>query len=175
MRSIEREEPTEEMVAEDRSRVLVVDDDPILLAVARRGLSKKYEVLDAPNGAAALWIASLNKPDLVILDLDLPDMAGHELMKRLREAVGCTAPVIVLTGSVRDADELAYLRAGVDDFLRKPYDMERLHARIDNILHRTTTAYVPAAVVVDVVPDPVPAGSHFSNGDVFVWTSGQDS
>ena len=175
MGTIEREEPIEEMVVEGRPRVLVVDDDPVLLAVARRGLSKRYEVLDAPNGAAALWIASLNKPDLVILDLDLPDMAGHDLMKRLRETVGCNAPVIVLTGSVRDSDELAYLRAGVDDFLRKPYDMDRLNARIDNILHRATTAYVPPAVVVDVAPDPVPAGSHFDDGEVFVWTSGQDS
>lgn len=157
------------------TRILVVDDDPALLAVARRGLSADYEVVDAPNGAAALWIASLNNPDVVILDLDLPDMPGYEVMTRLREKVGCTAPVIMLTGSIAEADELACLRAGVDDFLRKPYDMDRLKARIDNILKRPKATYAPKTVVADVAPEPVPAGVNFNDGDVFVWTSDQDS
>ena len=164
-----------ELSSLEHPRVLVVDDDPALLAVARRGLSGDYEVFDAANGAAALWIASLNNPDVVILDLDLPDMPGHEVMKRLRDKVGCMAPVIMLTGSVNESDELDCLRAGVDDYIRKPYDMARLKARIENILKRSPTAFVPQVVVADVTPEPVPAGSHFTEGDVFVWTADQDS
>ena len=161
-----------------RARVIVVDDDPALLAIARRGLSEEYYVVEAPNGAAALWAASLNKPDLVILDLELPDMPGYEVMEKLRDNVGCECPVIMLTGSARAEDELSCLRAGVDDFLHKPYDMTRLKERIANALrHRPapSTLYPPAEVVVDAIPEKVPAGSHFTEGEVFVWTLAEES
>lgn len=158
-----------------RARVVVVDDDPALLAVARRGLSGEYEVVEAPNGAAALWAASLNKPDVVIMDLELPDMPGNEVMQKLRDNVGCDCPVIMLTGSVKTEDEFDCLRAGVDDFLHKPYEMKLLKERIANVLKRRSVAYPPAEVVVDVVPEKVPAGSHFNDGEVFVWTLAEES
>lgn len=121
---------------ESRARVLVVDDDPALLAIARRGLSDQYEVAEAPNGAAALWTASLNKPDVVVLDLNLPDMPGYEVMEKLRANVGCDCPVIMLTGSHSAEDELTCRRAGVDDFIHKPYDMSLLKERLADALRR---------------------------------------
>jgi two-component system KDP operon response regulator KdpE len=155
--------------------VVVVDDDPALLAIARRGLSDDYLVVEAPNGAAALWAASLNMPDVVIMDLELPDMPGYEVMQKLRDNVGCECPVIMLTGSAKGQDELDCLRAGVDDFLHKPYDMELLKERISLALKHRKGAYPPAEVVVDVIPDKVPAGSNFNDGEVFVWTLAEES
>lgn len=169
------EESQAEAQSTARARVVVVDDDPALLAIARRGLSDEYHVVEAPNGAAALWAASLNKPDVVIMDLQLPDMPGYEVMEKLRDNVGCECPVIMLTGSEKTEDELACLRAGVDDFLHKPYDMKLLKERISLALKRRSIAYPPAEVVVDVIPEKVPAGSHFNDGEVFVWTLAEES
>ena len=123
-----------------RARVVVVDDDPALLAVARRGLSDEYHVVEAPNGAAALWAASLNKPDVVIMDLELPDMPGYEVMQKLRDNVGCECPVIMLTGAAKPEDELDCLLAGFDDFLYKPYEMKLLKERISLARKQWTSA-----------------------------------
>ena len=132
--------PRSEVVASSVGlpRVLVVDDDEAQVRLARRGLSERYEVIEAHNGEQAIREASLRRPDLIVLDLHLPDMTGVEVTKRLRESAATSMiPVIMLTGSTLDEDEMAGLRAGVDDYLHKPYDFARLKVRIENLITRS--------------------------------------
>ncbi|MBW3594149.1 MAG: response regulator [Actinobacteria bacterium] len=120
-----------------RPRVLVVDDDPDMLQVARRGLESEYEIVDASTGAGGVEVAKRVKPDAIVLDLDLPDISGFDVMKLMREKIGTSVPIIILTGSTEEDAEFISAQAGADDFISKPYDMERLKARIAlNLLKR---------------------------------------
>lgn len=124
-------------VSTNLPRVLVVDDDPVQLSMMERGLRGDYESITASTGHDALREANLRKPDLILLDLNLPDMRGVEVTKLLRESAATSLiPVIMLTGSNDQADEIASLRAGVDDFITKPFEFPRLQARIEKALLR---------------------------------------
>jgi two-component system, OmpR family, KDP operon response regulator KdpE len=109
-------------------RVLVVDDERAIRRFLRVSLGNDYTVFEAENGAVALQITVDNRPDLVILDLGLPDMDGVEVIRRLREWT--LVPIIVV--SVRDSEEdkVAALDAGADDYLTKPFSAAELLARI---------------------------------------------
>ncbi len=109
--------------------ILVVDDEPQLLRALRINLRvRDYEVYTAGTGAQALQQASRHPPDLVILDLGLPDLDGVEVIQGLR---GWTAaPIIVLSGRADAVDKVAALDAGADDYVTKPFGMEELLARI---------------------------------------------
>ncbi len=109
--------------------ILVVDDEPQLLRALRINLRvRDYEVYTADTGAQALQQASRHPPDLVILDLGLPDLDGVEVIQGLR---GWTAaPIIVLSGRADAVDKVAALDAGADDYVTKPFGMEELLARI---------------------------------------------
>jgi two-component system KDP operon response regulator KdpE len=110
-------------------RVLIVDDEPPIRKLLRMGLGTQgYEVIDAPNGKVALE-AMVNKPDLVILDLGLPDMQGMDLLRRIRvqnEGV----PILVLSSRGDEAAKVAALDFGADDYVTKPFGMDELLARI---------------------------------------------
>jgi len=110
-------------------RVLVVDDEPPIRKLLRMGLATQgYQILEAPNGKTALELMS-EKPDLIILDLGLPDVQGLDLLRTIRAADGAT-PIVVL--SSRD-DEIAKVQAldlGADDYVTKPFGMEELLARM---------------------------------------------
>jgi two-component system, OmpR family, KDP operon response regulator KdpE len=110
-------------------KVLIVDDEPPIRKLLRMGLSTQgYEILDAPNGKTALAMLE-SKPDLVILDLGLPDMKGHDLLAMMRardEAV----PIIVLSSRGDEAGKVQALDLGADDYLTKPFGMEELLARM---------------------------------------------
>ncbi|RTL49524.1 MAG: response regulator transcription factor [Bradyrhizobiaceae bacterium] len=110
-------------------KVLVIDDEPPIRKLLRMGLATQgYDILDAPNGKTALQLLG-EKPDLVILDLGLPDIQGHDLLQTIR-ARDSHVPIIVL--SSRD-DELGKVRAldlGADDYVTKPFGMDELLARI---------------------------------------------
>ena len=110
------------------TRILVVDDEPQILRALRINLRvREYEVITAATGAEALQQASRHPPDLVILDLGLPDLDGVEVIQGLR---GWTsAPIIVLSGRADSTDKVDALDAGADDYVTKPFGMEELLAR----------------------------------------------
>jgi two-component system KDP operon response regulator KdpE len=111
------------------TRVLVVDDEPQILRALRINLRvRSYEVDTAATGAQALEMAARHPPDLVILDLGLPDLDGVEVIEGLR---GWTAaPIIVLSGRADSMDKVEALDAGADDYVTKPFAMEELLARM---------------------------------------------
>ena len=109
--------------------ILVIDDEPQILRALRTILTEKqFQVTIANRGEEGLTLAAANEPDLVILDLGLPDMDGVEVCARLREWTQC--PIIIL--SVRDSerDKVAALDQGADDYLTKPFGIEELLARV---------------------------------------------
>ncbi|MGX7677393.1 response regulator [Jatrophihabitans sp. DSM 45814] len=116
-------------------RVLVVDDEPqIVRALVINLRARGYEANSAASGAAALIEAAKHPPDLVLLDLGLPDMDGGEVIAGLR---GWTsAPIIVLSGRVGGADKVAALDAGADDYVTKPFGMDELMARMRAVTRR---------------------------------------
>src|ERR1700733_15380889 len=124
------------------ARVFVVDDEPQILRALRINLrARQYEVSVAASGAQALEEAAAHPPDLVILDLGLPDMDGVEVIGGLR---GWTAvPIIVLSGRADSADKVEALDAGADDYVTKPFGMDELLARMRAAVRRTPAAELP--------------------------------
>jgi two-component system KDP operon response regulator KdpE len=118
------------------ARILLVDVEvSIQRAVAPLLRSRGYDVDIAATGAEATRLAAAHRPDLVILDLGLPDMDGVEVCRRLR-ALG-TMPILVLSARDREADKVAALDAGGDDYVTKPFGVEELVARIRASLRRS--------------------------------------
>lgn len=118
--------------------VLIVDDDPqIARAVATSLKARGHDVRTAPNGETALDILSGGPVDMVILDLGLPGIDGHEVIRRLRS--WSDVPVIVLSVREGQADKVAALDAGADDFVVKPFAMEELLARMRAVGRRAAT------------------------------------
>ena len=110
-------------------KVLVIDDEPPIRKLLRMGLETQgYQILDASNGKRALELMS-DKPDLVILDLGLPDMQGLELLRQIR-AARKDVPVVVLSSRGDEVAKVAALDQGADDYVTKPFGMEELLARI---------------------------------------------
>jgi two-component system KDP operon response regulator KdpE len=127
------------------TRVLLVDDDGQLLRALRVNLTaRRYEVLTAPDGATALSVAAARPPDLVILDLGLPDLDGIAVVEGLRGWY--TGPIIVLSARHAEAAKVRALDAGADDYVTKPFGMDELLARMRAALRRG-----PAAVDQPVV------------------------
>ena len=120
------------------TRVLVVDDEPQILRALRINLRvRDYEVHVASTGAEALEVAGRYPPDLVILDLGLPDLDGVEVIQGLR---GWTkTPIIVLSGRADSVDKVEALDAGADDYVTKPFGVEELLARMRAAVRRTGT------------------------------------
>ena len=121
------------------TKVLVVDDEPQILRALRINFSVRgYEVVTAATGAAALRAAAEQKPDVVILDLGLPDMSGIEVLAGLRGWL--TAPVIVLSARTDSSDKVEALDSGADDYVTKPFGMDELLARLRAAVRRSTAA-----------------------------------
>jgi two-component system response regulator MprA len=120
------------------TRVLVVDDDENLLRMLRRGLGfAGYTVRIAPDGETALRLVLEDEPDLIVLDVMLPEpLDGLEVMRRLR-AGGSDVPVLMLTAREKLADKMAGFASGADDYLPKPFDFEELLARVAALLRRS--------------------------------------
>ncbi len=147
------------------TRVLVVDDEPQILRALRINLRVRgYEVYTAENGTVALQEAARHPPDLVILDLGLPDLDGTAVIAGLR---GWTdAPIIVLSGRTDSADKVEALDSGADDYVTKPFGMDELLARM-RAVGRRSAAEAPepriklGTLTVDlaakrVIRDPAP-------------------
>ena len=114
-------------------KVLVVDDEPPIRKLLRTGLGTQgYQTLDAPNAKAALELMA-DKPDLVILDLGLPDMQGLDLLRQIR-ARREDVPIVVLSSRGDETAKVEALDLGADDYVTKPFGMEELLARIRTAL-----------------------------------------
>ncbi len=150
-------------------RVLVVDDEPQILRALRINLrARDYDVHVAATGTEALEVAGRHPPDLVILDLGLPDLDGVDVIQGLR---GWTkAPIIVLSGRADSIDKVEALDAGADDYITKPFGVDELLARMRAALRRTGTPEDQPRIqlghlIVDLAAKrvtreaPVPAGS----------------
>jgi two-component system KDP operon response regulator KdpE len=110
-------------------RVLVVDDEPPIRKLLRMGLTAQgYQTLEAPNGKVALDLLS-QAPDLIILDLGLPDTQGHDLLRTIR-ARNESVPIVVLSSRGDEAGKVAALDLGADDYITKPFGMDELLARM---------------------------------------------
>ncbi|MBI2914566.1 MAG: response regulator transcription factor [Firmicutes bacterium] len=124
------------------SKVLVVDDEPAIVEVVRFAFERNgYEVQSASNGVEALSAVRLNRPDLVVLDLMLPELDGIEVCKRIRTE--SSVPIIILTARGDEADRVVGLELGADDYVSKPFSPRELVARARAVLRRS--APVPGA------------------------------
>ncbi|MEU4223818.1 response regulator [Nonomuraea sp. NPDC026600] len=120
------------------TRILVVDDEPQILRALRINLAARhYEVDIAADGAAALRAAVDSAPDLVILDLGLPDLDGIDVIHGLRGWT--TIPIIVLSGRAGNQDKIEALDAGADDYVTKPFGIDELLARVRAVTRRSAT------------------------------------
>ena len=109
--------------------ILVVEDDPSVQNLITTTLqTHEYRYLSAPNGASALLEASSHNPDIVLLDLGLPDMDGVEVITRIR--TWSNMPILVISARSEDTDKIDALDAGADDYLTKPFSVEELLARL---------------------------------------------
>ncbi|MET7401285.1 response regulator [Dactylosporangium sp. NPDC005572] len=116
-------------------RVLIVDDEPQLLRALRINLqARQYEVVTAGDGTTALQAAAAEHPDVVVLDLGLPDLDGIEVLRTLR--AWTPVPVLVLSGRLGSSEKVAALDAGADDYVTKPFNIDELLARLRSIIRR---------------------------------------
>ncbi|MBM7568675.1 response regulator [Paenibacillus sacheonensis] len=117
------------MTTDNGARILVVDDEPQIIKLLKVTLkAHRFDVLEAATGEQGIYQASISHPDLIVLDLGLPDMSGMDVLKRIRE--WSRVPVIVLTAKEREADKIEALDGGADDYVTKPFGMGELVARI---------------------------------------------
>ncbi|MDO7907363.1 response regulator transcription factor [Paenibacillus sp. JX-17] len=132
-----------------RSTILVIDDDDKIVSMLRRGLAfEGYEVLTASNGAEGLNKMLSGEPDVVVLDVMMPQVDGFEVCRRLREA-GSTVPILMLTAKDEIEHRVKGLDLGADDYLVKPFALEELLARVRALLRRKTeTADSSSAALV---------------------------
>lgn len=132
--------------------VLVVDDEPQILRVMRASLPiRGYEVLTASSGEDALNQLGKQIPDLVILDLAMPEMSGLEVCRRIREF--STVPIIILSAKGSESDKVAALDLGADDYVTKPFGMDELLARARAVLRRLSSTNDQVFTVGDVTID----------------------
>ncbi|MFM9277070.1 response regulator transcription factor [Paenibacillus jiagnxiensis] len=121
-----------------RSKVLIIDDDEKIVSMLRRGLAfEGYEVTTATNGAEGLNQMLIDEPDLVVLDVMMPQVDGFEVCRRLR-AAGSTVPILMLTAKDEVENRVKGLDIGADDYLVKPFALEELLARVRALLRRKT-------------------------------------
>ncbi len=116
-------------------RILVVDDELSIRRFLRAALENRFQVIEAATGAEALLAAATAHPDLIILDLGLPDMDGIEVTRRVRE--WSQVPIIIISVREQEQDKVAALDAGADDYLTKPFRIGELLARLRAALRRT--------------------------------------
>ena len=129
------------------ARVLIIEDDPNVAEVVGRYLAREgYEVEIASDGAAGLERALSDPPELVVLDLMLPNLGGLEVCKRIRAAA--PVPVIILTALGEEADRIVGLELGADDYVAKPFSPRELTARVKAVLRRAASPLTPHEAAV---------------------------
>jgi DNA-binding response OmpR family regulator len=146
--------------------ILVVDDEAKLRDLLRVYMEQEgYRVVEAANGREALYVARVEKPDLIVLDLLMPEMGGYEFMRAFSKEA--ETPVIMLTAKVEDQDKILGLELGADDYLAKPFNVRELIARVRAVLRRTQKAAVEpdllraADITLDRAGRTVKVGEHY--------------
>ena len=120
-----------------KSKILIVEDDPAISNLIRTTLeTQEYQYHTAQNGMEALMEVTSYNPDVMILDLGLPDMDGVDIIQKVRG--WSNMPIIVVSARAEDKDKVDALDAGADDYLTKPFDMDELIARIASLIRRYT-------------------------------------
>jgi two-component system KDP operon response regulator KdpE len=134
-------------------KILVADDDPQLVRALRITLAAHgYDVVAAPDGAAAIALAAQSHPDIVLLDLGMPRLDGVQVIEGLRG--WSSAPIIVVSGRTGSADKVEALDAGADDYVTKPFQIDELLARLRALSRRTAPAGAdPVVLFADVEID----------------------
>jgi DNA-binding response OmpR family regulator len=127
------------------ARVLVVDDDKKIVRLVRSYLEQaNFQVLTAYDGESALHIIRRDRPDLVVLDLMLPDRDGWEITRLVRsDPTLAKLPIVMLTARVEDTDKIIGLELGADDYIAKPFNPREVVARVRAVLRRATDSPVP--------------------------------
>ncbi|MCL0037374.1 response regulator transcription factor, partial [Dehalococcoidia bacterium] len=126
-------------------KILIVEDEETLLEVLRYNLDKEgYTVVTAADGIQALNSARSESPDLIILDIMLPQLDGFEVCRILRKDI--TVPILMLTAKEEEIDKVLGLELGADDYMAKPFSMRELKARIKAILRRAAMQSKPGGV-----------------------------
>lgn len=134
-------------MSEQARRILVVEDDlSILIGLSMNLKFEGYEVLQAQDGRQGLQLALDGEPDLLVLDLMLPELNGYEVLKELRER-GRDTPVVLLSAKGAEQDKILGLNLGADDYVVKPFGLQELLARIKAVLRRRYPASGAALVV----------------------------
>ena len=130
------------------SRILVIDDEPQIRRFLRISLSSQgYDVTEADTGEAGLARAGLENPHMVILDLGLPDLEGHDVLKQLREFY--EGPIVVLSVRHNETEKVRALDAGANDYVVKPFGIQELLARIRGLLRHFEGMEAPPVVFDD--------------------------
>lgn len=126
--------------------ILVVDDEARLVNLVRGYLEQEgYTVFSATNGREALFVAREERPDLIVLDLMMPEMDGWEFLRLHRQEY--TTPIIMLTARIDDIDKVAGLEMGADDYITKPFSPRELVARVRAVLRRTEPAVEKSVIL----------------------------
>ncbi|WP_327097977.1 response regulator [Nocardia vinacea] len=122
--------------SEPKPSVIVVEDNADLNALMREALSESYRVTAADNGGMGLLLARAHRPDLILCDLMMPGMSGDELLHEIRTDHELrNTPVLIVSARADERSRLDLLRAGANDFLRKPFEVAELRARVDNLVN----------------------------------------
>ena len=152
------------------TKVVVIDDEDAICRALRINLAARdYEVSTAMNGAAGLAAIARERPDVVILDLGLPDMDGTEVIAGVRG--WSNTPIIVLSARGNEGAKVQALDAGADDYVTKPFGMDELLARLRAAGRRgTPTSDVPVAVTDDFTIDLASKKAHRTNGEELRFT-----
>jgi two-component system KDP operon response regulator KdpE len=141
------------------ARVLVVEDDPqTLRGIMRSLLQHGYEADTADSGGAAMRQWEARRPDVILLDLGLPDADGGSIIRRVRR--DATTPIIVVSARGSESDRVDALEAGADDYLTKPFGVRELHARIEAVLRRAMGPSADQGGVLRVGPLAMDAPRH---------------
>ena len=137
------------------AKILIVDDDPRIVQLLEDVLQRDYLTVFAHDGRGALHQLVAERPDLVLLDLRMPDMDGSVLLPRIRAL--SSVPIIVLSGRADQSDRVPALRHGADDFIAKPFELEDLLTRIATVLRRCARVPVETGVITvgNLVISPV--------------------
>ncbi len=115
--------------------ILVIDDEVKLREMVRLYLEREgYRVVEAANGSDALFVARYEKPDLVLLDLMMPQMGGYDFLRLFKQE--SDSPIIILTAKMEESDKVAGLELGADDYVTKPFGIQELIARVRAVLRR---------------------------------------
>jgi len=117
------------------ARILCVEDNPQNMRLVRKLLKRQYTVLEAEDGTTGLHMAENELPDLILMDINLPDIDGIEVTKRIKAQEHLNhIPIIALTANAMYGDEAKYIAAGCDGYIAKPVDKQKLHSEIERFL-----------------------------------------